>query len=96
MLEHHPHLRTHLIDIAVFYLFSIQENLSACGFFEMCKTSQECGLSASGGTDKNDHVSLFHIKVDTIEDFQASETFLQILNGDHSVSTSFQIIREDT
>ena len=95
MLEHHPHLRTHLIDIAVFYLFSIQENLSASGFFEMCKTSQECGLSASGGTDKNDHVSLFHIKVDSIQNVQASETFLQILNGDHSVSTSFQIIRED-
>ena len=96
MLEHHPHLRTYLIDITVLNFFSVQENLSACGLFEMCKTSQERGLSASGGTDKNDYVSLFHFKVDSIQNVQASETFLQILNGDHSVSTSFQIIREDT
>jgi hypothetical protein len=91
VLEDHPHLGTDAVNVDTpgVDLLAVEPDFSFTWLLQKIHAAQKCTLAGTGWSDYDDHLSLFNIDVDTLQDFHGAagimEGFMQIFYGNHVI-----------
>ena len=64
---------------------AIHDDITAGDLFQPVQAAQKGGLTAAGGTEDDDDLTLINIGRDIFQHFQFAEVFLQMLNVNFNV-----------
>ena len=75
MLEDHPHLLAHLVDVALLVgdVDPLEGNFPRGGLLKQVEATKEGGLARAGGTDHHNLFPLCDLLVDPPEDLVVAE-----------------------
>ena len=96
MLEYHTHMLADLIDVGMRIgdILAVKNDLAGGRHFQKIHAAQEGRFTGTGRPDDNHLFSRCNMLVDIFEDMVVAKRFCQILNGDHSVSSSSLLCQE--
>ena len=87
VLEHHTDVLTHFIQVSLFVgqVVAVHDDLTSGDLFQPVQAAQKGGLTAAGGTEDDDDLTLINIGRDIFQHFQFAEVFLQMLNVNFNI-----------
>ena len=76
------------VDIRRGDVYTVEVDAAACGFFQTVQTTQECGLTGTGGAHDNNHVTTADVQIDTMLNLLFSESLLQVFDMNQNIVIS--------